>query len=337
MTQTNGNTDHRDAVIESATGRKLRPGIIPPAVTFFKPDETIDEETIGKHNVGLLEAGCSAVVVMGSNGELQNILDRSEKAQIVSATRAAFDKAGYKDTPIIVGCSAMSTIDAIRNVETAHQAGGDFALVLPPSFYHQVVGKPQIIQFYKDIADKSPIPIIIYNYPAAVAGIDLSSDDILTIAQHPKVVGVKLTCGNTGKVPRLALPPAAGQKGISHPFFTLAGTADWLIQGLSVGAKGCVPGLANVIPRVCVKAMEAFQAGDMKEALRLQAVLSRADTAAQVQNLVGTKCAVNKFHGYGGGICRRPLASQIPEEWYAAWEEGIAEERKFQKLAQGSK
>jgi len=271
---------------------------------------------------------------MGSNGELQNIVDRSEKAQIVSATRAAFDAAGYKDTPIIVGCSAMSTVDTIRNIETAKQSGGDFALILPPSFYHQVVAKPAIVQFYKDVADKSPLPIIIYNYPAAVAGIDLSSDDILAIAQHPKVVGVKLTCGNSGKVPRLALPPAAGQNGIPHTFFVLAGTADWLVQGLSVGARGCVPGLANVIPRVCAKAMEAFQKGDQAEALRLQAILSRADTAAQTQNLVGTKCAVNRFHGYGGGISRRPLASQIPKEWYAAWEEGIAEERRLEKLAQ---
>jgi len=325
--------DHQTQAAMTASTRQLVPGIMPPFVTFFRENEDIDHPAVAKHVVRLANAGCTALVALGSNGELFHLVAQ-ERKDVISTTRKALDDAGFTRLPIIAGCSAMSVREAISNTKDAHSAGADYGLILPPSFYKPLLSSQDLIKFYQDIADESPIPIIIYNYPLAVAGIDLGSPEIEKLAQHKNIIGVKLTCGNVGKAARLALPgvgggPSAAQK--TKPFHVLAGTADFLFQALTIGAGGCVPGAANVFPRLCVETMKAFEAGDMKKARELQALLSRGDLAAQAQNLVGTKEALQHWWGYGGGYVRRPL-----KKWEGTldiWEEAVEAEKKLEKEA----
>ena len=104
---------------------------------------------------------------------------------------------------------------------------GEFGVVFQSSIAGFVFG----IQFYKDVADRSPIPLIIYNYPGACGGLDLNSDTITEISKHQNIVGVKLTCGNTGKLARV-------RANASAPFLTMGGSADFTLQMAAVGGHG---------------------------------------------------------------------------------------------------
>lgn len=278
------------------------PGVYVPTVAFFKADEDLDLDTIRKHAVRLAKAGVAGIATQGSNGEAVH-LTHQERQQVTRATREALHDGGFDSLPVIVGCGSQSTRETIELCREALASGGDYALVLPPSYYKPSHKPDTIVEFFKDVADASPIPIIIYNYPAVVAGIDLSSDVISEISKHPNVIGCKLTCGNTGKLARIAAATAAYA---GSNFMCMGGSADFTLQTLIVGGSGVICGIGNVAPKACVKIADLFTAGKLAEAKKLQAVVARGDWAAISGGIVGTKSALDTYFGYGG-IARKPL------------------------------
>ncbi|CAD6574615.1 MAG: hypothetical protein ASARMPREDX12_006179 [Alectoria sarmentosa] len=286
--------------------KPLRPGVYVPTVAFFKGNEDLDHDTIGRHAVRLAKAGVAGIATQGSNGEAVH-LTHQERQQVTRTTRKALNDEGFDSLPVIVGCGSQSTRETIELCREALASGGDYALVLPPSYYKPSHKPDTILEFFKDVADASPIPIIIYNYPAAVAGIDLSSDVISELAKHANIVGCKLTCGNTGKLTRIAAATDAATLGdAGSKFMCMGGSADFTLQTLIVGGSGVICGIGNVAPKACVKVVDLFAAGKLAEARKLQAVVARGDWAAISGGIVGTKSALDTYFGYGG-IARRPL------------------------------
>lgn len=308
--------------------RQLVPGIYVPTPCFFQDnsDEDIDTKLITRHVVRLARSGISGITVQGSNGEAAH-LDHDERKRVTHTTRQALDAAGFEHMPVIVGCAAQSVRETIKLCTDAASAGGDFALVLAPSYYKTSYTRTSFLSYFTSIADRSPLPLVLYNFPLAAAGTDLDSDTLIELATHPNIVGAKLTCGNVGKIARLsaatsALTPHDSLK--SHrqdsgapPFLVLAGSADFLLPSLAVGASGALAGLANIAPRACVELFNAFRDSDAKRMRDLQAVLARADWAVQKGGVVGTKAVLQGAFGYGG-FARRPLPR---------WEQGSAEYR----------
>lgn len=183
------------------------------------------------------------VVLSGSSGE-SCTLGLDEKAQLVKRCRAIATAAGRPDVAITLGCWAGSTREILAQTTTGHQNGADFALVLVPSVFHWSMTQTAIVEFFQDIADRSPMPIIIYNLPAIVGGLEVDSDMLETLSKHPNIAGVKLTCGVIGKITRLASQVPASE------FATLCGQSDLLVPALSVGVTGCISGVANLFPKV---------------------------------------------------------------------------------------
>lgn len=286
--------------------RPLRPGVYVPTVAFFKDNEDLDLATVGKHAIRLAKAGVAGIATQGSNGEAVH-LSHQERKQVTRTTRQALNEAGFHSMPVIVGCGVQSTRETIELCREALACGGDYALVLPPSYYKSSHKPDTIMEFFKEIADSSPIPIIIYNYPGAVAGIDLSSDNISELAKHPNIVGCKLTCGNTGKLARIAAATdASTPSDEGSGFMCMGGSADFTFQTLIVGGSGVICGVGNVVPKACVKIINLYAAGRLAEAKKLQAVVARGDWAAISGGIVGTKSALDTYFGYGG-VARRPL------------------------------
>jgi 4-hydroxy-2-oxoglutarate aldolase len=287
--------------------RPLKAGINVPAVAFFHPDtEDVDVETVAKHAVRLARAGISSITTQGSNGEAVH-LTHGERNLITSTTRKALDDEGFHNIPIIVGCGSQSTRETIALCHEALAAGGDYALVLPPSYYKASYTQQSFIDYFEDIASASPIPILIYNYPGAVAGVDLDSDTLIHLAKHPNIAGCKLTCGNIGKLNRVASATKATTP--SDPgsgFMCMGGSADFTLPTMVAGGSGIVTGLGNVAPKACVKVFELWAAGQLEEAQKVQAVVARGDWAAIAGGIVGTKSALETYFGYGG-LARRPL------------------------------
>ncbi|UPK99030.1 hypothetical protein LCI18_009965 [Fusarium solani-melongenae] len=287
--------EENGAVNHSATTTAcpLTDGIYVPTVAFFTPDSNIDVEATRAHAARLAQAGVAGLVTHGSNGEAVH-LDHEERRLITQTTRSALDQAGKRDLPLIAGCGAQSTRETVELCREAASSGASHALVLPPAYYHNLLTTELIQQHFRKVADQSPIPILIYNFPAACAGLDLSSDTILALAQHPNIAGVKLTCGNTGKLARVV----AGTKDTA--FKTFAGSVDFTIQSLSVGGHGVIGGTANIAPLACVQLMQLWKEGKQKEAVGLQEIVSRGDWAAIKGGFIAVKAALEKYYGYGG-------------------------------------
>ncbi|GAW21936.1 hypothetical protein ANO14919_114630 [Xylariales sp. No.14919] len=310
--------------------RPLIPGVYVPTLCFFDPEtEDIDTDAIASHTVRLAQAGVTGIATQGSNGEAVH-LTHSERELVTATTRSALDRAGFPHIPVIVGCGAQSVRETVEFCCEAAEAGGDYALVLPPSYYATLFAPSSetILRYFTEVADASPIPIIIYNYPGAVNGLDLSSDLILSLAQHPGIVGVKLTCGNTGKLNRIASAvrntAAKGSHDAGKPgFLVLAGSADFTIQSLIAGGHGILAGLANIAPRACIRTVELYKEGKMAEAQRLQEVVSQGDWTAIRGGVVGVKSGLQSWMGYGG-FTRRPLPRPTSEQ-SKAWKEGYRE------------
>ncbi|KAH0551192.1 hypothetical protein GP486_007481 [Trichoglossum hirsutum] len=294
--------------------RPLAPGVYVPTVAFFnKTTEELDIATIARHTVRLAESGVAGLTTQGSNGEAVHLSHRERKI-VTRTTRKALDNAGYPNMPIIVGCGAQSTRETIELCREALLSGGDYALVLPPSYYRPLFKSESIVEFFNDVADESPIPILIYNYPSAVCGIDLDSDTIIKLSKHPKIVGCKLTCGNTGKLNRIAAATmACNPTDVGSGFMCLGGSCDFTLQTLLGGGSGTIGGLANIAPKACVKIINLYTAGHYKEARRLQAVVARGDWAAIQTGIIGTKSALESYFGYGG-YARKPLPRPTPDE-----------------------
>lgn len=302
----------------------LRPGIYSPTMTFFSPTtEDLDLPTIRAHAVRLARAGLVGLVAMGSNGEAVH-LSLSEKLAITRATRSALDDAGFSNVPVIVGASEQSIRGTIELCKQFEAVGGEYALLVSPSYYRYAMDEAALEEYFTAVADGSPIPIILYNYPGAVAGIDMDSDLIIRLAKHPNIVGTKFTCGNTGKLTRVALATnalTASTEGSGYMAF--GGMADFTAQTAASGGSGIIAGGANVLPKACVKVWNLWAEGKYEESLALQKVLSKGDWVLTKAAIPGTKAALQEYYGYGG-YPRRPL-KRLSAEQVAAVKEGIKE------------
>jgi L-threo-3-deoxy-hexylosonate aldolase len=289
--------------------RPLLPGAFAASLTFFHPEsEELDLEVLEKHIRRLAEAGITGIIALGSNGEAAH-LSSAERNQVVSTIRRSLNEAGYTNAPVVVGASGQSVIETIRLCREAAAAGGDYALVLSPCYFKSAMTEEAIFQFYKAVAAASPVPVLIYSFPGVVAGIDLSSDLIIRISKEcENVVGTKFTCGDTGKLARVARALDATRPGhAGSGYWCAGGLADFILQGLIVGASGVIAGGANITPKTCVQVFNLFSQGQLAETREVQGLLAEADWVHTKLGIGATKATVEAVYGYGG-LPRQPLA-----------------------------
>lgn len=193
-----------------------------PAVTFFNREtDDLDLPSQSEFFKYLSTTGLAGLVILGTNAEAF-LLTRSERSTLIATAR----KAVGPDFPIIAGVGAHSTKQVLEHISDATAAGADYVLVLPPAYFGKATSTAVIERFFADVADKSTLPVVIYNFPGVCNGVDLDSDLIASLARrHEKIVGVKLTCGTVAKIVRLAaeLP--------SDEFAVFGGQSDFLIGG----------------------------------------------------------------------------------------------------------
>lgn len=273
------------------------PGCYVPGVTFFHPDtDELDLMSQKKYYSYLASTGLKGLVVLGTNAETF-LLNREERKRLVEVARRAVP-ARY---PIIAGVGGHSTSQALEYISDARDAGADFALLLPCAYFGKQTTPSVVKRFYAQVAEQSPLPIIIYNFPAVCNGLDLDSDIITEITkQHDNVVGVKLTCGSVAKIARLAavFPPSR--------FAMFGGQADFLLGGLAVGSSGCIAVFANVFPNAIARVFSLWSAGRQKEALALQRILSLAESPTKA-GIASTKYAAAVTTAPRAGIADAPI------------------------------
>lgn len=269
-------------------------GIYTPIVTPFKKDESIDYEKLTINLERLGKTPLDGIVVLGSNGEFV-YLSYEEKLDLVKFTIENFNS----EKKIIVGTTHESTLETIRfNYEVA-KLGAAGVLVLPPNYYKTGMKEDVLYQHFIDVAEESPLPVMIYNMPGNT-GINLSSSLIAKLSRHHNIVGIKDTSGSIVQLSEIV-------RDTHEDFAVFAGNAGYLLPALAVGARGATLALANIFPEDCCRLVSLFKAGKIIEAKDLQLKM------LEINNLVTSGLGVPALKtamellGYGGGESRRPL------------------------------
>lgn len=254
------------------------------------------------------------LVYLGTNGELA-LLTHEERQNIIRTARKAVTDLGIPDYPIVAGISAQSTVETIQCAREAADAGAGWALLLPPSYWTKALPSDALVAYYRDVADASPIPVIVYNvsyptyqsswketdlnktfqFPGVTSGIDLDSDQLSALSSHPNIVATKLTCGNVGKLTRLT------SKFEPQYFGVYGGSSDYLLPTLHAGGNGCVTGLGNCFPKSTAKIYDYWAAGRLDEAKELQNLVANAEWACK-KSLACTKYGAWWYVGKSIGL-----------------------------------
>jgi 4-hydroxy-2-oxoglutarate aldolase len=271
----------------------------PLAIPFDEQDEFAPEKMTFNINK-LNETGLSGYVVMGSNGEYV-YLNEKEKLEVLRTARQVIPK----NKLMIAGTGCESTRHTLELTLKAAEIGADAAIIVNPSYYKSEMTVPVLAAHYQKIADESPIPIIIYNFPAGTA-IDLTADLIVQLSHHPNIIGVKDSGGVIPKMGEIIRAAADG-------FQVLAGSASFLFPSLAIGAVGGVLALANIAPEECLEIYRLFGAGDIKNGRVLHLRMLPINAAITARFGVSGLKAAMEMLGYQGGLPRSPLLP-LPQE-----------------------
>lgn len=275
-------------------------GIFPPLPTSFDENENLLADKMQANIQVLCKYDLAGFLVLGSNGELVH-LSEDEKIEVYQACRKAIPK----DKLMLAGTGGQTTRETIRLSKAAADAGADAVLVLNPYYYKGLMTTEALVSYYHDVANDCPVPVIIYNMPGNT-GIDMSADQILAIANHPNIVGLKDSGGNITKIADIV--------GRAKPGFqVLAGSAGFLLAALSVGAIGGIMALANIAPKQCIDIQKLFLQNDILAARKLQAEMIPVNTAVtSAWGVPALKTAMNHL-GLFGGIARKPV-QELPDK-----------------------
>jgi len=173
-------------------------GIFPPITTPFYPDGRVYLKKL-EHNVDRYsKTPASGIVVLGSTGEAIMLSD-DERRDVLSVARECC--APHK--VLIAGTGAESAFETLRWTEYAAKLGYDVALIRTPHFYRPQMQPANQLTFYRTLADRSPIPVLIYSVPV-FTNYDMPEELIAELAEHPNLIGIKESSGDVEKVRRLA-------------------------------------------------------------------------------------------------------------------------------------
>lgn len=262
-------------------------GIYAPIATPFTGDEIAYDRL--KHNLEFWNnSKMAGIVVMGSNGEFV-MLGREEKERLISF---CCEQAGGKKH-VIAGTGAESTRETISLSKAAAAAGVDAVLVVTPHYYKGGMNNTALKKFYFDVADASPVPVVIYNMPRNT-GLNISAKLVAELAAHPNIIGIKDSGGNITQI-------AETIKKAPADFAVFAGSASFLLPSLILGAKGGTLALANILPNQCAEVQELYAAGNLAAARELQLKLLEINFAVTAgYGIAGLKAALDMIGLYGG-------------------------------------
>ena len=266
-------------------------GMATAMVTPMTP-EGVDYEALGRFVDFQLSQGIHALVAVGTTGESAT-LSPDERKEVI---RFTIDRVAGR-IPVIAGTGTNNTQHAIEYSVDAAKAGADALLVVTP--YYNKATQNGLIAHFTAIADKVDKPIILYNVPSRT-GCSLLPATVEKLAEHPNIAAIKEASGNMSQVVELfarcgdKLDVYSGEDGLTVPI-------------LSMGGKGTISVLSNVVPKEAVAMTNAFFAGDVAEAARLQCrYLNLINLLFCEVNPIPAKAAVSAM-GFGKEYIRLPL------------------------------
>jgi len=172
----------------------LLQGIFPPIATPFYADGSVYYKKL-EHNVERYSrTPVAGIVVLGSTGEAVMLSDQ-EQLEVLKTARDG--TAPHK--VLIAGTGRESAIETLKLTEYAAELGYDLALIRTPHFYRSQMQPANLLAFYRAVADRSPLPVLIYNVPPFTA-YNMPVELVIELAEHPNIVGIKESSGDVDRV-----------------------------------------------------------------------------------------------------------------------------------------
>jgi 4-hydroxy-2-oxoglutarate aldolase len=238
-------------------------------------------------------------LVLGTNGEFRS-LSTPEQMQVLKTVA----KAASPGKVIMAGTGAESTNVSIELCHQAAEMGAHYGSLITPFFFAKKMSDPALINHFTQVAERSPIPVLLYNNPG-VTGITMSATVIKEVSAHPKIVGMKDS--SPGNLSAYILNAQPG-------FHLLAGSANFFFTGLLMGAVGGVLSLADAFPEPCCRLYDLGVAGKLPEGRDFQFYLLKINQMVSGKyGVAGVKAAMD-FAGFYGGPPRAPLAPLTADE-----------------------
>jgi 4-hydroxy-2-oxoglutarate aldolase len=175
----------------------LLSGIFPPITTPFYPDGEVYYKKIESNVERYSRTPVAGIVVQGSTGEAVFLSDQERRDVLKAALAAA-----APNKVMVAGTGSESAHETLSLTEYAAELGYDAAMVRTPHYYKKQMLPPNLLAFYRTVADSSALPIIIYNFPQAT-GYDIPAEVVIELAGHPNVVSIKESSGNLDKVKQM--------------------------------------------------------------------------------------------------------------------------------------
>jgi len=276
-------------------------GIFPALATPFDHNGELYRAKIA-HNIARLNSvGLAGYVVAGSTGE-SPLLSADERLQLFEWVR----ENSAEGKILIAGTASEGVHETVALVNRAADMGYHAALVLGPRYYKNLMHRPETqALFYRSIADRAKIPILLYNFPN-VSGYDLPVETIAALSEHPNIAGMKDSSANLEKL-------SATVAAVKPRFQVLSGSGVTFGSALKLGATGAILAFANAAPYACVTIWEAFRTREYEAAEDWQKrIFDAARLTAPVYGIPGLEHAMD-LNGYYGGPPRLPLVPCGPE------------------------
>lgn len=236
-------------------------GIVPPVVTSLLNGDQLDTTSVDRIAEHLIAGGVSGLFALGTTGEGPSLTYQIR----YEMTERICDAAASR-VPVLVGVTDSSLHESIHLAEHAAACGAT-AIVAAAPFYFPI-DQDSIIAWFRQLADASPIPLLLYNMPSCVR-VSLTTQTVVTLSTHENIAGVKDSSGDMNSFNQLC------DRFRDADFLVFMGPEELVPEAVAAGADGAVTGGGNLLPDLYVRLFAASQANDSEEVCRLRDVVQQ--------------------------------------------------------------
>lgn len=208
-------------------------GIFPPITTPFYPDGKVYFRKLEANVERYSKTPVAGLVVLGSTGEAILLSDDEQREVLRSAREAA-----APEKVLVAGTGSESAIETLRLTEYAATLGYDVAMVRTPHYYKAQMKPENMLAFYRTVADRSPLPVIIYNFPPNT-GYDIPAEVVIALAEHPNLIAIKESGGDVNKVKAMVTATRHVQRAVA---------VTEIFEAVTGRMKAAPAAAANVVP-----------------------------------------------------------------------------------------
>ena len=299
-------------------------GIIPPVVTPLKAIDQLDVEATARVTEHLIAGGVNGLFVLGTTGEGPSLTYQIRYEMVERTCEVANER-----IPILVGITDCSLSESVHLAEHASACGA--AAVVAAAPYYFATSQNGLMNWFRELADASPLPLLLYNMPGCV-GIHIDLKTVEELSFHSNIIGIKDSSGDLAYFQTLC-----DQFRDDKDFVVFMGPEELIPEAVAAGADGGVCGGANLLPAVYVDLFDASKSENQAEVERLRNVVEQVfehiyrDDNDQMNLIPALKFAMEQ-----SGLCTRQVAPPLPDVSPAHQRQILDELKDVLELAESS-